>query len=118
MSLSVMLPVKPSMTMTSATASVTWVPSMLPTKFSPVPRAPASCSCTLTSSGVPLPGSSPLESNATRGELRPMTAWANALPMWANWTRCSGRHVTLAPTSRSRIGLPPGIGTGSASAGR
>ncbi len=47
-----------------------------------------------------------------------MTATAKAEPMWANWTRCSGRQVTLAPTSSSSTGLAPGIGTGSASAGR
>ena len=38
--------------------------------------------------------------------------------MWANCTRCSGRQVTLAPTSSSRIGERPGLGSGSASAGR
>ena len=92
-----MLPVKPSITITSAAPSVTWVPSTLPMKFSPVPASPESCSCTVTSSGVPLPGSSPLDSSATRGEARPITAWANAEPMCANWTRCSGRQVTLAP---------------------
>ena len=108
-SFSVMLPVKPSITTTSATPSGICVPSMLPTKFRPAPREPASCSCTETSSGVPLPGSSPLDSSATRGESIPSTAWANADPMCANWTRCSGRQVTLAPTSSSRTGDAAGV---------
>ncbi len=113
-----MLPVNPSMTTTSAASSNTWVPSMLPTKFRPVPPSPASCSWTSTSSGVPLTASSPLESRATRGDAIPSTACVKAEPMWANWTRCSGRQVTLAPTSSSITGRPPGTGTGSASAGR
>ncbi len=44
---------------------------MLPMKLRPGPPSPASCSCTATSSGVPFPGSSPLESRATRGDCRP-----------------------------------------------
>ncbi len=83
-SLSVMFPVKPSITTTSARPSVTCVPSMLPTKLRPVPRMPASCSWTETSSGVPFAGSSPLESSATRGDSMPITAAANPEPMCAN----------------------------------
>ena len=42
-SFSAMLPVKPSMTTTSAAPSVTCVPSMFPTNFNPEPALPDSC---------------------------------------------------------------------------
>ena len=53
----------------------------------------------------------------TRGRATPSAGSMNAAPMWANWTRCSGRTSTLAPASSSRNGAP-GTGTSTASAGR
>ena len=59
------LPVKPSVTTTSATPAVTWVPSTLPTKS--IPAFPASFSWAAWTAGLPFIASSPLESRATRG---------------------------------------------------
>src|SRR5919108_4853281 len=107
------LPVKPSLTTTSAVAAGRSNPSTLPTKLNgpPCSRSPAS-----RTSGVPLPCSSPTDSSPTRGLATPTTASMNAAPMWANWTRCSGRTSTLAPQSRSNTG-PLGTGRSTARAG-
>ena len=91
---------------------------MLPTKLSPLPRVARQLLVDDDEIGRALDRLLPLESSATRGFVSPRTTWAKAEPMWANCTRCSGRQVTLAPTSSSRTGVPPGTGTGSASAGR
>ena len=101
------LPVKPSATITSASPVPIAKPSTLPTKFSPAD--PASVWCAATTISVPLEGSVPLASSATRGDATPPTASMNAAPMCANWTRCSGRTSTFAPASSSRNGAP---GTG------
>ena len=117
MSLSATLPVKPSVTTTSATPSVSCVPSMLPTNANRSVGRSDSAAWASWTSGVPRLASSPLERTATRGRSTPSTACTSAAPMNANWTRCSARTSTFAPTSTSVTGLP-GTGTGSASAGR
>src|SRR5215216_2195415 len=101
------LPVKPSATTTSAPAVGMSKPSTLPTKLS----APASAmrSWAASTPGVPLPDSSPTDSSPTDGRSIPTTASMKPAPMYANWTRCSGRTSTLAPASSSKTG-PPGIG--------
>ena len=108
------LPVKPSVTTTSAAPVVRSVPSTLPTNVSAAGAAAAraaSAACASITVEVPFVGSSPFESRPTRGRSTPSTICASAAPMKANWTRCSGRTSALAPTSTSVIGLP-GIGTG------
>ena len=50
------------------------------------------------------------ESSPTRGCSTPITPRMNAAPMYANWTSCSARTSTVAPTSSSRTGRP-GTGT-------
>ena len=54
----------------------------------------------------PCVGSVPLDSSATRGRSTPDTACMNAAPMWANWTRCSGRTSTLAPRRAAGTARP------------
>ena len=109
------LPVKPSATTTSTPAVGMSKPSTLPAKLS----APASAmrSCAVSTSGVPLPDSSPTDSSPTAAARSPRTASMKPAPMYANWTRCSGRTSTFAPASSSSTG-PPGIGISTASAGR
>ena len=109
------LPVKPSVTTTSASPVPTANPSTLPANANSA--VPSSAACAATTSSVPFVGSVPLERSATRGRVMPMTISMNAAPMWANWTRCSGRTSTFAPQSSSRNGRP-GTGTSTASAGR
>src|SRR5919108_1424813 len=112
--LSATFPVKPSVTTTSADALGRSKPSRLPTKL----RLPAAMrSCAVSTSGVPLPDSSPTDSSPTRGLDRPTIASMKDEPIYANCTRWSGRTSTLAPASSSRTG-PPGIGSRTASAGR
>ncbi len=108
MSLSATFPVKPSVTTTSAAPCRICVPSTLPAKSmseEPFARS-ASATCASRTSGVPRVSSSPLESSPTRGRSMPCTTRANAAPMNANWTRCSGRTSALAPTSSSVTGSP------------
>ena len=77
----------------------------------------ASCCVGGDDVSAPLVGSSPLESSATRGRSTPITTSMNAAPMWANWTRCSGRHLDVgAHVEQQDRGL--GTGTTIASAGR
>ena len=83
----VTLPVKPSVTTTSASPVSRSRPSTLPTKTKPH-RRPASASCASTTVGVPFFASSPTESRATRGARRRARRCAKAEPRWANWTRC------------------------------
>ena len=75
---SAMLPVKPSATTTSAPAPGRSKPSRLPVKFSGPPSRRSRASST---SGVPLPLSSPTESSPTLGRSTPITASMNADPM-------------------------------------
>ena len=110
------LPVKPSVTITSASPVPIAKPSTLPTKFSRDSVSESTAWAATRSSG-PFEGSSPLLSSATRGRETPIAVSMNAAPMCANCTRCSGRTSTLAPASSSRNG-EPGTGTSTASAGR
>ena len=73
MSFSATLPVKPSVTTTSALPAVIALPSTLPTKFRPVGgrEQRVGRDCTI---GVPFVASSPLESSATRGRSTPEDA--------------------------------------------
>jgi hypothetical protein len=79
-SFSATLPVKPSVTTTSATPFVTSLPSTLPTKLRPDVSS-ASRACAATTSSVPFFGSSPFESRPTRGRAMPFTASMNCAPM-------------------------------------
>src|SRR4051794_22630151 len=108
------LPVKPSVTITSTVAAGRSKPSTLPTKLS---GPPASRSPARSTSGVPLPCSSPTDSSPTRGRSSPYAASMKQVPMYANCSRCSGLTSTLAPQSRRRTG-PPGMGSSTARAGR
>src|SRR5512132_2126893 len=110
------LPVKPSVTITSASPVPIAKPSTLPTKFRR-DSASESTAWAATRSSGPFDASSPLLSSATRGRETPIAVSMNAAPMCANCTRCSGRTSTLAPASSSRNG-EPGTGTSTASAGR
>ncbi|CAB4953055.1 unannotated protein [freshwater metagenome] len=87
--LSVTLPVKPSVTITSALPEAMSLPSTLPTHS--MCGWPASRSrrrrWTSTTSAVPFVGSSPFESSATRGRRTPRTVRASAAPMKPNCTR-------------------------------
>jgi len=65
---------------------------------------------------LPRSASSPLDSSPTRGRSIPSTVLDSAAPMNANWTMCSRRTTTFAPTSSSVTGCRDG--SGSASAGR
>src|SRR5262245_5746557 len=72
------LPVKPSVTITSAPAPGRSNPSRFPTKL----RLPsASRSCAASTSGVPLPCSSPTDSSPTRGRSMPYAASMKHAPM-------------------------------------
>jgi hypothetical protein len=73
------LPVKPSATTTWARAFGMSKPSTFPTKFS----LPASAmrSCAVSTSGVPLPDSSPTDSSPTDGRSIPTTASMKPAPM-------------------------------------
>ena len=118
-SFSATLPVKPSVTATSAAPATRSSPSTLPTKRKPPMPALArweSSACTSSTSGLPRPASSPLDSRPTRGSATPRTVRDSAAPMNANCTMCSRRTTALAPTSRSVTGWL-GTGSGSASAG-
>src|SRR5919201_3667987 len=119
MSLSTTLPVKPSVTTTSALPAGNSLPSTLPTKskVSPSAKRSRSAACASTTSGVPFVSSSPIDSRPTVGRSIPSTTCASAAPMKPNCTRCSGRTSTLAPTSTIVTGCP-GTGTGIARAGR
>ena len=117
-SFSATLPVKPSVTTTSATPLVRSFPCTLPTNViadEPAARSASAAFASITSC-VPRSCSSPFDSSPTRGRSTPQTNRASAAPMNANCTRCSGRTVTFAPRSRRVTGLP-GIGIGNASAG-
>ena len=108
-SFSVMLPVKPSITTTSATPSVTCVPSMLPMKFSPVPRVAGELLVHGDELGRSLARLLAVgQQRHPRGASMPITAWAKAEPMWANWTRCSGRqrHVGADVEQQDRRARP------------
>ena len=102
--LSATLPVKPSVTTTSATPSVTSVPSTKPLKSigRPLSRSIAAAPRTTSS---PLPSSVPTLSSATRGLATPRMTRAKTSPMTANWNRCSAVQSTLAPRSRTTTGL-------------
>jgi hypothetical protein len=66
------LPVKPSVTMTSAAPVKKSRPSTLPMKSTPGPAAPAARRAWVSfSSGLPFDFSSPMESNATVGRSTP-----------------------------------------------
>ncbi len=84
-SFSATLPVKPSVTTTSALPATTSPPSTLPTNSSmppPVSRArSASAAWVSSTSALPRPDSSPLESSPTRGRCTPSTDLARAAPM-------------------------------------
>ena len=73
------LPVNPSATTTSTPAVGMSKPSTFPAKLS----APASAirSCAVSTSGVPLPDSSPTESSPTEGRSIPTTASMKPAPM-------------------------------------
>ena len=109
------LPVKPSVTTTSATPLGRSRPSTLPANS--IPAEPERISWAATTSSRPLPASSPTESRPTRGRSTPSTAALKAAPRKANWTRCWARTSTLAPTSRKSTRLP-GTGSCTARAGR
>ena len=72
------------------------------------PRASARCPCSLRS---------PTDSRPTRGDGQPSATRAYADPIIANWTRCCGRHSTVAPESSSTAGCWR-VGMIVASAGR
>src|SRR4051812_15836227 len=119
MSLSTMLPVKPSVTITSARPVGISLPSTLPAYSYVPPSAIRSrmAAWVSTTSGVPFVASSPIDRSPIRGRSTPSSVSASAPPMKPNWTRCSGRTSVFAPTSTMITGCS-GTGTGIASAGR
>ena len=105
-SFSATLPVKPSVTTTSAVFLSRSRPSTLPTKFKP---EPASNSCAARASSLPLLSSSPMFSSPTLGDATPSTVRAYAEPSTPNSSRFSGRQSALAPESSSSTGpVSPG----------
>ena len=68
----------------------------MPTKFSGLVR---SRWCASTISGVPLLGSVPFESSATRGAAIPLTTELYAEPITANDASSSAVTCSVAPTS-------------------
>ena len=88
-------------------------------KRTPGPASPASSRAKVSlTRGLPLPGSSPIESRPTRGSAIPKRCLANAEPIWANCTSQAALHSALAPASSSTVGVVPGTGIGVAMAGR
>jgi hypothetical protein len=108
------LPSTASQTTTSAGCFVRSLPSTLPSKRSP---DASSNSVARWIRASPLPFSSPIDSNATRGRATPSTRSAKIAPMWANWARFSGVESGLAPMSSRTIG-PESVIICTASAGR
>ena len=110
-----MFPVKPSQTTTSAALRSRSRPSTFPMKSRP--GSAASSAWASRTRRLPFSGSSPIESSATVGRAAPAISLAKTAPMWANWTRCSGRASAFAPAS-IRIETPPIAGRGTAIPGR
>ena len=90
--LSATLPVKPSVTRTSAAPSRTSRPSALPRKSR---SDAASSSCASSVSRLPFSGSSPIERRRTSGAAMPRISSAKTAPIVANWSRCSGAAVRV-----------------------
>src|SRR3954451_5884930 len=111
---SVTLPVKPSQTTTSVATRRSSRPSAFPAKFRSLSRRRASASSV---SWLPFSSSSPIERRRTSGFAMPTISSAKTAPMWANWTRCSGRASAFAPASIRTDG-PRNAGRTTAIAGR
>ena len=101
------VPVKPSVTTTSASPSSSQRLSVFPAKRSSLER---SSSCASSVSWLPFSSSSPIESSRTSGSETPRISSAKTAPMCANWRRCSGRASALAPASMRTLG-PVGPGS-------
>ncbi len=102
MSFSATLPVKPSATTTSATPSMTTLPSVLPTKSTSGEDTARSCRSLWASwtSGVPI-ASVPLDSSA-RGRWMPRTVEASAAPMKANCREVLGTDLGVGADVEQR----------------
>src|ERR671934_824982 len=108
------LPVKPSVTTTSAAPRRMSRPSVLPAKLSPLA---ASSSCASSVSWFPFSASSPIESRRISGFPTSRISSAKTAPMCANCSRSSGRASAFAPES-SRTEAPRRAGMVTAIAGR
>ena len=113
-SFSAMLPVKPSVTTTSAAPRSRSRLSAFPAKLRPLSRRSA---CASRVSALPFSSSSPIERRRTSGLPTPSSSRLKTVPIWANWSRCSARASALAPASSSTEG-PSRAGIGTAIAGR
>ena len=110
-----MLPVKPSVMITSTTlVSRSW-PSTLPAKW--IPGAVLSSSWARRASLLPFSASVPMVSRPTRGRRSPRATSAYAVPRWANCTSISGLASAVAPASMSTVGWGR-VGRVTAMAGR
>ena len=115
-SFSATLPVKPSVTTTSAAAggqvaALDVAGEVDPRRLGEQARGPR------PPPRGPCPPPRRPRAGRPRGRSTPSTASLKAAPRKANWTRCWARTSTLAPTSRKSTGLP-GTGSWTASAGR
>ena len=113
-SFSAMLPVKPSVTITSAAPFNRSRLSALPAKFRELSRSSA---CASSTSALPFSSSSPIERSRTLGFSMSRISSQKTAPMWANWSRCSARASAFAPASSSTEG-PSRAGSETAIAGR
>src|SRR6266540_1815794 len=113
-SLSVTLPVKPSVTTTSAAPRSRSRPSVLPPKLRSLA---ASSACASSVNWLPFSASSPIESRRTSGLRTSRISSAKTAPMCANWSRSLGRASAFAPESMRTDG-PRRDGIVTAIAGR
>ncbi len=84
----------------------------------PAAAASRSSSPAALIASLPLIASSPMLSRPTVGSSLPKIAATRALPITANWSRCSALQSTLAPRSSTVVKPSCSLGSSVAIAGR